>query len=226
MLDSDTSLYGEDCGYSDPNAKPKNPPTDGTATFERGLAHPGPCEIWLDDKMVLHNDDCAQAFSTKNYMSIKSKFKPVDYSSCSSSGCMFRFYWLAFQLGPNSKSKYSWQIYKNCIPLTGPAAGQTSTFASNTTQSADESSAGSSTTETPAANPPASGDQTPQAPTSTDAPEKQASKSAADTPAPETQASEDTLAPETQASESAADTPAPITPTTTENCKAPQRKRA
>ncbi|KAJ8524074.1 hypothetical protein ON010_g17044 [Phytophthora cinnamomi] len=40
LLDSDTSLYGEDCGYSDPNAKPKNPPTDGTATFERGLAHP------------------------------------------------------------------------------------------------------------------------------------------------------------------------------------------
>ncbi|KAJ8526066.1 hypothetical protein ON010_g15117 [Phytophthora cinnamomi] len=40
LLDSDTSLYGEDCGFSDPNAKPKNPPTDGTATFERGLAHP------------------------------------------------------------------------------------------------------------------------------------------------------------------------------------------
>ncbi|KAH7485452.1 uncharacterized protein KRP23_4503 [Phytophthora ramorum] len=39
LLDSDTSLYGADCGFSDPNAKAKDPPSDGTATFERGLAH-------------------------------------------------------------------------------------------------------------------------------------------------------------------------------------------
>lgn len=39
LLDSDTNLYGADCGFSNPDAKPKDPPTDGTATFERGLAH-------------------------------------------------------------------------------------------------------------------------------------------------------------------------------------------
>ncbi|KAG2924081.1 hypothetical protein PC115_g8746 [Phytophthora cactorum] len=72
-LDSDTNLYGD-------------PPSDGTATIERGLAHHGPCEIWLDDTLALHNDDCAKAFSVKDYMSIKSVFKPVDYSSCLPSG--------------------------------------------------------------------------------------------------------------------------------------------
>ncbi|EGZ23514.1 hypothetical protein PHYSODRAFT_255056 [Phytophthora sojae] len=111
LLDSDTNLYGADCGFSNPDAKPKDPPTDGTATFERGLAHHGPCEIWLDDTMVLHNDDCAKAFSVEDYMSIN--------------GCMFRFYWLAFQ--GSTSGKYVWQIYKNCIPLTGPGAGQTAT---------------------------------------------------------------------------------------------------
>eukprot|EP00644_Phytophthora_capsici_P015285 jgi/Phyca11/69583/gw1.24.430.1 len=125
LLDSDTNLYGANCGFSNPDAKAKDPPSDGTATFERGLAHHGPCEIWLDDAMVLHNDDCAKAFSVPDYMSIKSVFKPIDYSSCSSSGCMFRFYWLAFQ--GSTSGKYVWQIYKDCIPLTGPGAGKSST---------------------------------------------------------------------------------------------------
>ncbi|KAG3029259.1 hypothetical protein PC120_g4416 [Phytophthora cactorum] len=80
------ALYVEKCGFSNPDAKPKDPPSDGTATIERGLAHHGPCEIWLDDTLALHNDDCAKAFSVKDYMSIKSVFKPVDYSSCLPSG--------------------------------------------------------------------------------------------------------------------------------------------
>ncbi|KAL4106710.1 hypothetical protein PRIC1_004757 [Phytophthora ramorum] len=157
LLDSDTSLYGADCGFSDPNAKAKDPPSDGTATFERGLAHHGPCEIWLDDTMVLHNDDCAKAFSVEDYMSIKSVFKPIDYSSCSSSGCMFRFYWLAFQ--GSTSGKYVWQIYKDCIPLTGPGAGQTSTATassmSNTTQTSDTPPTNTASTEAPT-----TGDQT------------------------------------------------------------------
>ncbi|KAI9994786.1 hypothetical protein PInf_011617 [Phytophthora infestans] len=39
LLDSDTNLYGAHCGFSNPDAKPKDPPKDGTATFVRGLAH-------------------------------------------------------------------------------------------------------------------------------------------------------------------------------------------
>lgn len=39
LLDSDTSLYGADCGFTNPDAKAKTPPNDGTATFSRGIVH-------------------------------------------------------------------------------------------------------------------------------------------------------------------------------------------
>lgn len=39
LLDSDTSLYGADCGYTLSDATAKDPPTDGTATFSRGMVH-------------------------------------------------------------------------------------------------------------------------------------------------------------------------------------------
>ncbi|GMF13265.1 unnamed protein product [Phytophthora lilii] len=135
MLDSDTKLYGQDCGFTDPNATPKDPPTTGDATFSRGIVHAGPCKIWLDDKMVLQNDDCQSAYGdgTKKTISV---FKPVDYSSCPAGGCMFRFYWLALQ---RLDGKTWWQVYKNCVPLSGPAGGGSS----QTTQSS-----GSSTSQT------------------------------------------------------------------------------
>ncbi|ETP08677.1 hypothetical protein F441_15398 [Phytophthora nicotianae CJ01A1] len=120
----DSKLYGADCEYSDPKADPKTSPSDGTATFSRGIAHHGPCEIWLDDKMVLHDDDCEKTFGTADYMTHKSVLKPIDYSSCSTSGCMYRFYWIAFQ---GSDNGYVRQIYRHCVPLTGPPAGQAST---------------------------------------------------------------------------------------------------
>ncbi|POM78883.1 Hypothetical protein PHPALM_3537 [Phytophthora palmivora] len=112
-------VYGEDCGFTDPKGTPVDPPTDGTATFSRGIVHAGPCEIWLDDKMVLQNDDCQAAYGDGTQETI-AVFKPVDYSSCASGGCMLRFYWLALQ---RLKGKTVWQAYKNCIPLTGPAGG-------------------------------------------------------------------------------------------------------
>ncbi|RLN37648.1 hypothetical protein BBJ28_00019687 [Nothophytophthora sp. Chile5] len=129
LLDSDTSLYGANCGFTDPDATPKDPPTDGTATFSRGMVHAGPCEIWLDDTMVLQNDDCQSAYGdgTQEKASV---FTPVDYSSCSSSGCMLRFYWLALQ---RLDGHTYWQVYKDCVPLSGPAEGQTSTVTATTT---------------------------------------------------------------------------------------------
>ncbi|KAG3081731.1 hypothetical protein PI124_g8062 [Phytophthora idaei] len=129
LLDSDT----------DPDAAAKDPPTTGDATFSRGMVHAGPCEIWLDDTMVLSNDDCQTAYGdgTQEKASV---FTPVDYSSCSTSGCMLRFYWLAFQ-GVDSKTV--WQVYKDCVPLTGPAEGTTST----STSTNSTSSISSSTTE-------------------------------------------------------------------------------
>ncbi|KAI9994789.1 hypothetical protein PInf_011620 [Phytophthora infestans] len=112
-------VFGEECGFTDPKGKPSEPPSDGTATFSRGIVHAGPCEIWLDDKMVLQNDDCQSAYGDGTQQTI-AVFKPVDYSSCAAGGCMLRFYWLALQ---RLKGKTVWQAYKNCIPLTGPAGG-------------------------------------------------------------------------------------------------------
>ncbi|KAF1774256.1 hypothetical protein GQ600_493 [Phytophthora cactorum] len=103
LLDSDTSLYGADCGYTNP-------------------------DIWLDDKMVLQNDDCQSAYGDGTQETI-SVFKPVDYSSCASGGCMFRFYWLALQ---RLDGKTYWQVYKNCIPLSGPAGGGASQITPST----------------------------------------------------------------------------------------------
>ncbi|KAG2884116.1 hypothetical protein PC114_g20269 [Phytophthora cactorum] len=135
----DTDLYGANCGFTDPDAAAKDPPTTGDATFSRGMVHAGPCEIWLDDTMVLSNDDCQTAYGdgTQEKASV---FTPVDHSSCSTSGCMLRFYWLAFQ-GVDSKTV--WQVYKDCVPLTGPAEGSTST----STSTNSTSSISSSTTE-------------------------------------------------------------------------------
>ncbi|ETO67485.1 hypothetical protein F444_15570 [Phytophthora nicotianae P1976] len=157
LLDSDTDLYGANCGFTDPDATPKDPPTTGDATFSRGMVHAGPCEIWLDDTMVLSNDDCQTAYGdgTQEKASV---FTPVDYSSCSTGGCMLRFYWLAFQ---GVDSKMVWQVYKDCVPLTGPAEGtstnstsSTLTTGSSTTEDVSTSSSSGtpdnfSTTETP-----------------------------------------------------------------------------
>ncbi|KAG3110043.1 hypothetical protein PI125_g10363 [Phytophthora idaei] len=155
-FDSDTNLYGAECGFSNPDAKPKDPPSDGTATIERGLAHHGPCEIWLDDTLALHNDDCAKAFSVKDYMSIKSVFKPVDYSSCLPSGCMFRFYWLAFQ--GSTSGKYVWQI-SELHPFVG---GQTSTAGTGIAKATQTPASNSLQTDVPTAGTP-----TPEAKTQT-----------------------------------------------------------
>ncbi|KAF1782970.1 hypothetical protein GQ600_27639 [Phytophthora cactorum] len=121
-LMDDTSVYGADCGFTNPNGTPQPIPTDGKATFSRALVHHGPCGIWLDDKMVLYEDDCFAKYGNEN-QDIKSVF-PVDYSSCDNGGCkQMRFYWLAFQ-GLNKKTV--WQSYKDCIPLKGSGGGGSS----------------------------------------------------------------------------------------------------
>ncbi|RLN37646.1 hypothetical protein BBJ28_00019688 [Nothophytophthora sp. Chile5] len=229
LLDNDTTLYGADCGFTNPDADAKDPPTDGTATFSRGVDVQGPCEIWLDDTMVLHNDDCALAFGTSDYETIKSVFTPVDYSSCSTSGCMLRFYWLAFQ---SVDSEYVWQIYstcfelwcsqflsasskahvktcvcypaEDCVPLTGPAEGETSTA---TETPATEAPA----TETPATEAPATETPTTEAPATetptTEAPATEASVTETPTteaPATETPTTEAPTATETETEAEAA----------------------
>ncbi|KAG1687462.1 hypothetical protein DVH05_005152 [Phytophthora capsici] len=141
-LMDDTSVYGADCGFTDPNGKAQPIPSDGKATFSRAIVHVGPCEIWLDDTKVLYEDDCYSKYGNEN-QDIKSIF-PVDYSSCDNGGCKeMRFYWLAFQ-GVDGKTV--WQSYKDCIPLQGSGGGGGGGGSSTSQTSPTSSSTGQSDT--------------------------------------------------------------------------------
>ncbi|GMF43330.1 unnamed protein product [Phytophthora lilii] len=182
-LMDDTSVYGADCGFTDPNGTPQPIPTDGNATFSRVIVHVGPCEIWLDDKKMLYEDDCCSKYGNEN-QDIKSIF-PVDYSSCDKGGCkQMRFYWLAFQ-GVDGKTV--WQSYKDCIPLKGSGGGgggsstpqtqssstgdvsQTTPSDSNTPPSGDSNTPSGGESATPAS--PSSDSQTPATQGSPETPE-------------------------------------------------------
>ncbi|KAK1942478.1 hypothetical protein P3T76_005977 [Phytophthora citrophthora] len=90
------------CGYTVADAPPQPIPSDGLAKWAGssggGFTHRGPCEIYIDDKMVLHGDDCEEEFKGGETSDM-----PVDYSSCNGN-CMLTIYWLGFQ-------NAQWQAY-------------------------------------------------------------------------------------------------------------------
>jgi hypothetical protein len=95
------------CGFTDPKG-PAQPIPAGGAMRSTGYTHDGPCEVWLDDVRVLESGNCHESHPGKDYT--------IDYSSCEQKGgCMLRWYWLGVRFLKNS---YSWQVYKECIPLT------------------------------------------------------------------------------------------------------------
>ncbi|OWZ09870.1 hypothetical protein PHMEG_00017355 [Phytophthora megakarya] len=98
------------CGFTDPKGAPQPIPAGNMRST--GYTHDGPCEVWLDDTMVLDGDNCHEKFPGRDY--------EVDYSSCKGT-CMLRWYWLGVRF---LKNKYSWQVYKACIPLGGPGASE------------------------------------------------------------------------------------------------------
>eukprot|EP00644_Phytophthora_capsici_P009876 jgi/Phyca11/18657/fgenesh1_pg.PHYCAscaffold_39_\ len=129
-------MVGNDkkCGFTRTDVDPKPVPTNGKAVWlgndGGGFTHVGPCELYIDDKMVLHSDDCQADYpGGPNDSGIMSEM-PVDYSSCNGD-CTFSIYWLGFQ-------NAQWQAYINCVPLSGTGA---------TTQSS-----ATPTTKTPATN--------------------------------------------------------------------------
>jgi hypothetical protein len=75
-------------------------------------SHHGPCEVWIDDTMVDHQDDCVATYGSGYPASVN-----ADFSKCSGD-CTLRFYWLALH-EPN------WQIYKQCVPVVNNSGGQT-----------------------------------------------------------------------------------------------------
>ncbi|KAJ0396427.1 hypothetical protein P43SY_007752 [Pythium insidiosum] len=66
-------------------------------------SHTGPCEIWIDNNKVFHDDNCVGKF-TSYPASI-----PIDYSVCKGK-CQLTFYWLALH-------EPQWQVYKQCAPI-------------------------------------------------------------------------------------------------------------
>ncbi|GMF25387.1 unnamed protein product [Phytophthora lilii] len=81
------SMYGADCGFTNPNGTPQPIPTDGKATLSRILEHGGPCEIWLDNNKMMYRDDCNGMSSFPiNYSFVTM----VDAKRCDSTGGHFK----------------------------------------------------------------------------------------------------------------------------------------
>uniref|UniRef100_H3GQQ5 Uncharacterized protein n=2 Tax=Phytophthora ramorum TaxID=164328 RepID=H3GQQ5_PHYRM len=179
-------VKGQKCGNTDDSASPQPIPSDGKAKWlgngGGGFTHVGPCEIYLDDTMVLHSDNCQDDYPGGDVGSTQTSDMPVDYSSCNGK-CTLTIYWLAFQ-------NAQWQAYVNCVPLSGSgSATQTQSTAGSSTSaqetpatqgsSSEQGEADSSATEAPS-----SEQQSTQAPSS-----EQQSTETPSTQAPATQAS-------------------------------------
>ncbi|OWZ13993.1 hypothetical protein PHMEG_00012600 [Phytophthora megakarya] len=101
------------CGNTLENGTPQPIPSDGKVVWlgngGDGFSHQGPCEIYIDDKMVLHGDNCEEEFPGGPLKSGKGSAMPVDFSSCNGK-CLLTFYWVAFQ-------NANWQAYGtlNCM---------------------------------------------------------------------------------------------------------------
>ncbi|TMW60395.1 hypothetical protein Poli38472_000437 [Pythium oligandrum] len=111
-----------ECGFSKPNIAPQPLPDHvefGNYNLQiSGGLHPGPCEAWCDDEIVIpFTEDCRTRFQ-----------KPIAYdkAKCQGKG-RFTFYWLATHFAP-------FQVYVGCVPLQGAKPGNTS---SNTGGDAD-----------------------------------------------------------------------------------------
>ncbi|KAH7481748.1 hypothetical protein KRP22_015057 [Phytophthora ramorum] len=96
------------CGFTDINGDVQAIP-DGNAMRSTGYTHDGPCEVWLDDTMVMQYDNCHEVISGKDYT--------IDYSSCTST-CTLYWFWMGVRYLNNA---YSWQVYKACVPLSASA---------------------------------------------------------------------------------------------------------
>ncbi|TMW57067.1 hypothetical protein Poli38472_002992 [Pythium oligandrum] len=103
--------YITDCGYSRDDVAPVDVTNLDSMTwqndeYEEGFlsTHHGPCEVWFDDFMIVHEDDCAAKYSGFPATI------PLDYSICPDGKCLLSFYWLTLQAP-------EWQAYKQCVPI-------------------------------------------------------------------------------------------------------------
>ncbi|KAF4322233.1 hypothetical protein BBO99_00002278 [Phytophthora kernoviae] len=94
----------EQCGYTtyDDSARQTMPSTNLTYT---GFTHPGPCEVWCDDTVVLFDYNCQST-----YPDIPAGI-PYDESLCADAN-RFTIYWLGVHGAP-------WQVFTDCVWLDG-----------------------------------------------------------------------------------------------------------
>jgi|UniRef100_K3W9V4 hypothetical protein len=93
------------CGWTKLDGK-RQPIPAGTIR-STGYTHDGPCEVWLDNTLVMKGNNCHSEFPGTTHK--------ISYASCKGS-CTLRWYWMGIRF---LKGKYSWQVYKNCVPIGG-----------------------------------------------------------------------------------------------------------
>ncbi|KAE8904639.1 hypothetical protein PF005_g16617 [Phytophthora fragariae] len=124
-----------ECGFSLANGTSRDLPSEYVEWNQLTEGHDGPCEVWCDDVLAFEDDNCAV-----NYPDSPSQW-PYDVSKCEGASRLTA-YWIALHGLP-------WQVYINCVPLTGSV---NSTAAAATSTSSDTTSTSTSaTTSTPAA---------------------------------------------------------------------------
>ncbi|TMW60392.1 hypothetical protein Poli38472_000434 [Pythium oligandrum] len=100
-----------ECGFSNPNAAPMPLPDKiefgNYQLSNREGIHPGPCEAWCDNEIVVpFTMDCRTILN-----------KPITYNKAKCQGkSRLTFYWLATHFAP-------FQVYIGCAPLQGAKAG-------------------------------------------------------------------------------------------------------
>ncbi|RLN58222.1 hypothetical protein BBJ29_005905 [Phytophthora kernoviae] len=120
-----------ECGFSLANGTARDLPSQYVEWNQLTEGHDGPCEVWCDDVLAFQDDNCAV-----NYPESPSQW-PYDVSKCSSAS-QLTAYWIALHGLP-------WQVYINCVLLTGSVNSTSATTSSSTT-----SGSTSTTTTTPA----------------------------------------------------------------------------
>ncbi|GMF43315.1 unnamed protein product [Phytophthora fragariaefolia] len=103
-----------ECGFSLPDGTARDLPAK-VQWKDVGYSHQGPCEVWCDDKLAFMDTNCAL-----HYPEVPASL-PYDIDVCSGAS-MIQSYWIALHGLP-------WQLYLNCVPLTGKVNGTDSTVA-------------------------------------------------------------------------------------------------
>ncbi|KAL4145343.1 hypothetical protein PRNP1_013015 [Phytophthora ramorum] len=162
-----------ECGFSLPNGTARNLPAE-VQWHEFALSHQGPCEVWCDDKLAFMDQNCAL-----NYPEVPASL-PYDIDVCAGAS-MMQSYWIALHGLP-------WQLYLNCVPLTGKLNSTANNVAGDSDSAKTPTATTSTVTEVPTSvtEAPTTSTTTTDAPetTTTDAPEATTPEVTPETPAP------------------------------------------